>query len=55
MAVNKNVQITFHRRKFCKATCEYLCNKLDANNEEDILIMTQLRGLTDESVTKLFE
>ena len=53
MAENKNVQITFHRKKFCQATCDYLCSKLDADNEDDKIIMTQLRGLTDESITKL--
>ena len=53
MGENKNIQITFHRRKFCQVTCDFLCSKLDADNAEDSIIMAQLKGLTDESITKL--
>ena len=53
MSEHKKVLITFHRKKFCPVTCEYLCSKLDADNEEESNIMAQLRGLTDESITKL--
>ena len=35
MGENKNLQITFHRKKFCQTTCDYLCSKLDADTEED--------------------
>ena len=38
---------------FVKKTCDYLCSKLDADIEEDKIIMAQLKGLTDESITKL--
>ena len=53
MGENKNLQITFHRKKFCQTTCDYLCSKLDADTEEDKIIIDQLKGLTDKSITKL--
>ena len=53
MGENTKVQITFHRRKFSNATCDYLCSKLDADNAENSAIMSHLQGLTDESFTKL--
>ena len=40
-------------KKICQVTCDYLCSKLDADNEDDKIIITQLRCLTDESITKL--
>ena len=47
----KNIQISFHRKKFRKAMCDYLCSKLDEN--EDTETISQLKGLTDKTITKL--
>ena len=40
---NKKVQITFHRRKFSDATCNFLCSKLDSTNEDDSTMSVPLR------------
>ena len=47
----KNIQISFHRKKFSKSTCDYLCNKLDEN--EDLETIAQLKGLTNKTISKL--
>ena len=54
MGENSKIQITFHRKKFCQKTCDYLCSKLDDENEEDSNIITQLKGLTNESITVIY-
>ena len=52
-ADQKKVQISFHRKKFSVETCEYLCKKMDEENESDIIHINNIKGLTDGTITKL--
>ena len=45
------IQISFHRKKFSKTTCEFLCSKLDETEDKETI--AQLIGLTDKTISKL--
>ena len=50
-SVENKVIISFHRKRFSKATCEFLCNKMD--DETDAAHSINLKNLSNCSANKM--
>ncbi len=51
LKMETKINISFHRRKYSMATCEFLCAKLDEERDKEII--TNIRALTNGTMTKM--